>query len=109
MSKNFIIAVLLGMLAISMFTKSCNNNAQQSNRLEDSLGIELMLKRDSINDLQLQLNNIDTAFSILKKQRQKIKYETKFIWKTKDSVNSIIYNDSDTETVRKFIERYNTY
>lgn len=108
MSKNFIIALFAGLLIVSLLTRGCGKNAPNNDHVIDSLGVAIMLKNDTIGELQLQLNNLDAAYGILKKEKQTIKYETKTIWQTKYITDSTINAYSDTTTIRNFIERFYT-
>lgn len=109
MSKNFFIILLAGLLIIALFKLGCGKNQPNNDHVIDSLGVAIMLKNDTIGELQLQLNNLDAAYGILKQQKQTIKYETKTIWQTKYITDSTINAYSDTTTIRKFIERFYSF
>lgn len=106
MSKNYIIAIFAGLLIVSLLTRSCGNKQQQNIYVEDSLKNAIKLKADTITTLQVQFDNLNSAFTVLQAQKETIKYETKTIWQTKYITDSIIYAYSDSETVRKFMQRY---
>jgi len=106
MSKNFIITLLAGLLILSLFKLGCGKETPQNTRVEDSLTNVIKVKQDSIANVQLAFDNLSEAFQILLIQKQKIKYETKPIWKDKPTIDSSINAYSDTTTVRKFIERF---
>lgn len=106
MSKNYIIAIFAGLLIVSLLTRGCGNKPQQNTYIQDSLQHAIVLKKDTINTLQLQFDNLNNAFTALQAKKETIKYETKTIWQTKYITDSIIYAYSDSETVKRFLLRY---
>lgn len=109
MTKNYIIALLAGLLLIAIFTRSCGNKPQENNYVQDSLRHAITLKNDTITTLQIQFDNLYNAFDILQQQQKKVHYETKIIWKDKPATDSIIHAYSDSETVKRFLFRFDTY
>ena len=109
MSKNYIIVLLAGLLFIAIATRSCGHKTTNNAYIIDSLHHAIDLKIDTINTLEIQFSNISNTYAMLKEQKQKIVYETKIIWKIKPTIDSLINAYSDSETIRKFLLRYNTY
>lgn len=106
MSKNYIIILMFALWLLTFFYFSCGKKQQPNTYVEDSLKNAIKLKADTIATLQVQVYNLNSAFTALQAQKQNIKYETKTIWQTKYITDSIIYAYSDSETVRKFMQRY---
>ena len=106
MSKNFFIILFAGLFLVAVFTRSCGNKPQQNTYVEDSLKHAIKLKDDTISTLQVQFDNLNTAYTILQEQKQKIKYERDTIWLPKKKADSIINAYSDSETIKRFIQRF---
>lgn len=106
MSKNFLIILFAGLFLVAVFTRSCGNKPQPNNYVEDSLKHAIKLKVDTIKTLQVQFDNLNTSFTTLQQQKQKIKYERDTIWLPKKKADSIINAYSDSETIKRFMLRF---
>jgi hypothetical protein len=106
MSKNFFIILFAGLFLVALFTRSCGKEAPQNTRIEDSLTNVIKGKDNTIGSMQYSFDSVYQAYQVLSKQKQQIKYETKYFWKDKPTTDSAINAYSDTTTVRKFIERF---
>lgn len=109
MSKNYIIILMFALWLLTFFYFSCGNKPAQKNYVEDSLRNKLKQREQDIKELQENFDSVYANFIQLKAQKQTIKYETKTIWQTKYITDSIIHSYSDSETVKRFMFRFNTY
>lgn len=106
MSKNYIIILMFALWLLTFFYFSCGKKQQPNTYVEDSLRNRLKQREQDIKELQVNFDTVYANFIQLKAQKETIKYETKTIWQTKYITDSIIYAYSDSETVRKFMQRY---